>query len=175
MGDAQVERFHWSGRKIGGAVLEAQKEEHARGEAGGVVGFDEAAESALIAVDAGGEGAEVAFDEGVGGVGEEVEDWDGAVLNITQDSGDNQGGVGSCAQQLRVLADQELENGGIGAIDNSVMKGHEPTGVRDGQQAPIPRVGLGPPRHQLNEFQWRLEVTSEHDRSHSSAALYLVE
>ena len=76
-----------------------------------------------------------------------------------------------CAQRQRVLADKELENGGVAVALSSVMKGRPSIAVGDGQQAPLPRVELGLRDHQLNEFQWRRAVTGDHNGSGSVVAL----
>lgn len=149
-------------------MLEAQKEQHERGEAGGVIGFDEAAESALVAVDAGGHGAEVEFDEGIGGVGEEGGDRVGAVP-----LGDELPGcAGGCEQRLRVLADQELEDFEVVVHDSSVMKGR-PFIAGEREQTPLPLVDLGLNHHSLNKVQWRTVATGDHEDQ--SIAVFLIE
>jgi len=66
-----------------------------------------------------------------------------------------------CAQRQRVLADQKLDNDGVG-VPKSDMKGRVPMVVDEGQQAPLPRVEIGLRYHQLNEVQWRPAVTGGH-------------
>ena len=128
-------------------VLEAEEERGADGDAGCVRGRREAAEGELVAVDAGGEGGVVACGEGVGGVDEEGGERGGAVGSFTVAVG--------CAERQRVLADQELDHGGVGVAQSSDMKGRATPLIGDGQQAPFPPVELGLRDHQLNEFQWR--------------------
>ena len=120
-------------------VLEAEEERGADGDAGCVRGRREAAEGELVAVDAGG--------EGVGGVDAEGGERGGAVGSFTVAVG--------CAERQRVLADQELDHGGVGVAQSSDMKGRATPLIGDGQQAPFPPVELGLRDHQLNEFQWR--------------------
>ena len=91
-------------------------------------GENEAADRALVAVDGVvtcGEGGVVTRGEGVGGVSEEGDDRSGAA----EDGGELQGVIAEpdgCAQRQRVLADQELENGGVAVVVNSPMKGRPP-------------------------------------------------
>ena len=104
-------------------------------------------------MDAGGKGGVVAGGEGVGGVGEE-----GDSGNVVEQGRDHQGGATDaigCAQRQRVLADQELENGGVAVPASSAMKDRASPEVGVSQQAPLPRVELGLRQHQLNKFQWR--------------------
>jgi len=56
--------------------------------------------------------------------------------------------VTCCLQLPRVLADQELENGGVAVAPSSVIKDNSSTVAGDGQQAPLPRVELGLRDHQ---------------------------
>ena len=112
-----------------GYVLEAQQEEHADvlgGETRG--GQAEAADRVRVAVDAGGEGGEVAGFEHVGGVGEEGDDRGGAlrlrrvedvvvVIVIVRVLQWRPVIATAChAQRQRILADQDLENGGVAAL-----------------------------------------------------------
>jgi len=70
-----------------------------------------------------------------------------------------------------VLADQELENGGVAVVQSSEVKDRAPYVAGDGQQAPLPRVELGLRDHQLNEFQWRQADTGVHDGSEAMLVL----
>jgi len=66
-------------------------------------------------VDAGGEGGVFAGGEGVGGVGEEGNDRGAATAG-----GVLQGTLAvviGCAQRQRMLADQELDNGGVAGVE----------------------------------------------------------
>ena len=165
--EAETERFRVRDGHVEVHVLEAEEERGADGDAGGVEGRGEAAES----VDVGCEGGVVACGEGVGGVGEEGGDHGGTVAV----DGELQGSLGvhaiGCAQRQRVLADQELENGGIAVVDCSVVKGSVHTAAGDGQQARLPRVELGLHYHQLKEFQRRRAVIGPNDGSGASLAL----
>ena len=67
-----------------------------------------------------------------------------------------------CLQRQRMLADQELENGGVAVAACSEVKGRLAPTIGDGQQAPLPRVELGHSDHKLNECKWRIEPTGEH-------------
>ena len=151
------------------AVLDAEQESRAKSASGG--GGSVAANRALVAVDAGGEGGVVARGEGVGGVGEEGGDRGGAIVKGGPLQGSAAEAIG-CAQRQRVLADQELENGGVAVALRRVMKGRVPNAVGDGHQAPLPRVELGRSDHQLIEFQWRQVAAGVHD---GSGAKVLVE
>ena len=154
------------------AVLDAEEKTDADCEAVGSKG--EAAEGALVAVDAGGEGGVVACGEGVGGFGEEGDDRGGAVVNRGELQGSVTAATG-CAQRQWVLADHELDNGGVAVGGSSEVKGRAPVvAAGDGQQAPLPRVDLSLRDHQLIEFQWRRAATGAHDSSESSV-LGLVE
>ena len=94
-------------------MIQGQEDEHASvlgSEARG--SHPEAVDVVGGAVEAGGEGGEVARFEGFGGVSEEGCDRGGAVVG----GGEPQGGatvVIGGAQRQRVLADQELEHGGV--------------------------------------------------------------
>ena len=136
----------------------------------GVRGIGEAVDRVRVAVDAGCEGGVVAGFEGVGGVGEEGDDRGGGGV----EGGAMQGSVAvdiGCAQRQRVLADQELDNGGVAEVASSVMKGRVPTVIGESQQAPLPRVELGLRYHQLNEFQWRRVDAGPHVGRASVVAL----
>ena len=77
----------------------------------------------------------------------------------------------SCAQRLRVLVEQELENGGVALASHtvsSVMNGRVPLAIGDDQQEPLPRVELGRSDHQLNESQWRIVEKGFHDGAQSN-------
>ena len=110
----------------------------------------------------GGEGSVVACGDGVGGGGEEGGDRE----RVVEDGGELQGSFvvsSGYAQRQRVLADLELENGGVAVVASSVMKGIAPIVAGDGQQAPLPRVELGLRYHQLHEFHWRRQATDVYD------------
>ena len=111
------------------AVLDAEQESRAKSESGG--GESVAANRALVAVDAGGEGGVVARGEGVGGVGEEGGDRGGAIVEGGPLQGSAVEAIG-CAQRQRVLADQELEDGGTAVGVSSLMKGRVPPLIGDG-------------------------------------------
>ena len=159
--------------RVNPAVLDAEQESRAKSESGGGEGV--AADLALVAVDTGGEGGVVTGGvvtggEGVGGIDEEGYDRGGAVV----DGGDLQGSAAAasgCAQRQRVLADEELGNGGVAMALSSAMKGRSPVASSGGQQAPFPRVELGRRDHQLIEFQWRRVPTGAHDGSRAILVL----
>ena len=82
----------------------------------------------------------------------------------------------SVPQRQRVLADQELDNGGVAVVASSVMKGRAPVAVGDGQQhAPLPRVELGLHDHQQSKFQWRRVDTGVYDGKACVAVAVMVE
>ena len=121
MGEAKGERFRGSGGHVGVRVLEAEEERGADGEAGGVGGRGEAAEGERGAVDARGEGG--------GGVDEEGDELGGAVVEGGEPKGSAVVAIG-CTQRQRVLADQELDNGGVAVFLGSPTKDRVPTAVR---------------------------------------------
>jgi len=136
VGEAEVERSHGSDGHVGVHDLEAEEECGTDGDTGVVGGRGEAAEGELDAVDAGGEGGVVAGGEGVGGVGEEGGgDRGGAVVEDGELKGNATAAAG-CLQRQWVLADQELEQGGVAVGVSSLMKGrvHTVTNDRPGRR-----------------------------------------
>jgi len=122
-------------------VLEGGEERDAGrgGESGeGGRGADEA-DDALV----------VAGDEGVGGVGEEGGDRGRAVVDVCDLLG-SAAAVYGCAQRHRMLADQELENGGVVVVARSAMKSHPPVVIGECQQTPVQRIEFGLCDQQLN-------------------------
>ena len=102
------------------ATLDAEEEGDTDSETFGREGG--AAEGLHVAVNEGGEGGEVAGGQRVGGVGEVGGHRGGAVPVGGALQGSATAGI-DCAQRQRVVADQELDNGGIVVPPSSEMKG----------------------------------------------------